>query len=121
MSALSDEDKYFLTSNCRSNSNICLPVNVVLAFFLFLSPSEEWPSLSVPGCGGVCATRLGAGGITAAEPVLALTESLQSLRLRFFAGLPSENNITKISVRRTKHLEHANTHKIITILKSLLL
>lgn len=35
--------KYFFVSNCFSNSNICFPVNVVLAFFFFLSPSSMSP------------------------------------------------------------------------------
>lgn len=35
ISALSLDDKYFLISNCFSSSKICLPVNVVRAFFFF--------------------------------------------------------------------------------------
>lgn len=42
--AISDrslELKYFLISNCFSNSNIWRPVNVVLAFFFFLASWDE--------------------------------------------------------------------------------
>jgi len=51
ISARSDEDRYFFTSNCFSNSKIWRPVKVVRAFFLFRSPSEPWPpSLRAPLC-----------------------------------------------------------------------
>lgn len=48
----SEDDKYFLHSNWRSNSNICRPVKVVRAFFRFLSAlalplSEYWDSFSL--------------------------------------------------------------------------
>lgn len=35
ISARSVDDRYFLSSNFFSSSNICLPVNVVRAFFFF--------------------------------------------------------------------------------------
>lgn len=41
--------KYFLNSNCFSNSNICRPVKVVLAFFFLILQSPS--SISSDGKG----------------------------------------------------------------------
>lgn len=48
----SDDERYFFSSNCLSNSNICRPVNVVRAFFRFRSPqpSDECPPSLSPAC-----------------------------------------------------------------------
>lgn len=46
ISARSDELRYFFTSNCFSNSKICLPVKVVRAFFFFLSAAAAAASAS---------------------------------------------------------------------------
>ena len=46
ISALSVDDRYFLSSNIFSNSKICRPVNVVLTFFRFLSSSSSSPNWS---------------------------------------------------------------------------
>ena len=49
--AISDrslDERYFFTSNCFSNSKICLPVNVVLAFFFLLLSPQVDPPVSDP-------------------------------------------------------------------------
>lgn len=45
ISALSPDDRYFFTSNSFSSSKICLPVNVVLAFFRLPTPGSSPSSL----------------------------------------------------------------------------
>jgi hypothetical protein len=55
-SALSDDERYFLFSNIFSSSKICLPVNVVRTFFVFLPPEPSAES-SPDGVGVVVESR----------------------------------------------------------------
>ncbi|KFM64548.1 hypothetical protein X975_10821, partial [Stegodyphus mimosarum] len=55
ISVLSLEERYFLISNCFSNSKICRPVKVVLAFFLLPLSPLSW---SLPQLGGLLSPRV---------------------------------------------------------------
>lgn len=93
ISERSEEERYFLISNCFSSSKICLPVKVVRAFFFF-DLSEEEPTLPLP---------------------LALPLSLSTLILTL---TPSITRLALLSVRWSEGADMAEAEELLALLVS---